>query len=106
MATKIDLQERRKSTIYSIVIANSSAPRDGRFIENRFYSPFVIRKILKIGNKPKEQIFGSKQVPPTDTVMNMLSRVSDIQLPTKLQKKFSSRAKKNTGIKVKKSATN
>ncbi len=76
MATRIRLQRhgRKGYAFYSIVIANSRAPRDGKFIEkigtyNPNTNPATVD--LKFDRALKWVLNGAQ---PTDTVRNILSR--------------------------------
>ncbi|MBQ8501321.1 MAG: 30S ribosomal protein S16 [Bacteroides sp.] len=76
MATKIRLQRhgRKSYAFYSIVIANSRAPRDGKFIEkigtyNPNTNPATVD--LKFDRALYWVMTGAQ---PTDTVRNILSR--------------------------------
>lgn len=76
MATKIRLQRhgRKHYAFYSIVIAHSQAPRDGRFIEkigtyNPNTNPATVE--LKFDRALHWVLTGAQ---PTDTVRNILSR--------------------------------
>lgn len=76
MATKIRLQRRgRKSyAFYQIVIADSRAPRDGKFIENiGTYNPNTDPATVDLNFERalKWVLTGAE---PTDTVRNILSR--------------------------------
>ena len=85
MATKIRLQRhgRKGYAFYQIVVADSRAPRDGKFIErvgsyNPNTNPATVdlkfdRALywLQVGAQPTELQVGAQ---PTDTVRNILSR--------------------------------
>ena len=76
MATKIRLQRRgRKSyAFYSIVIADSRAPRDGKFTEKiGTYNPNTNPASVEI-NFERALWWVNNGATPTDTVRNILSR--------------------------------
>ena len=76
MATKIRLQRRgRKSyAFYAIVIADSKAPRDGRFIEKiGTYNPMTEPAEIKIDNEKAAQWI-KNGAQPTDTVKVILKK--------------------------------
>ncbi len=76
MAVKIRLNRlgAKKNPFYRIVVADSRAPRDGRFIEvlgnyDPSHTPAVV-------NVDEEKVLGwmQKGAQPTDTVKNLLSK--------------------------------
>lgn len=70
MAVKIRLKRMgaKKSPFYRIVVADSRAPRDGRFIEEiGFYNPLTEPKIVKVDNE-KAINWIKKGAKPTETV--------------------------------------
>lgn len=70
MAVKIRLKRMgaKKSPFYRIVVADSRAPRDGRFIEEiGFYNPLTEPKIVKVDNE-KAIDWIKKGAKPTETV--------------------------------------
>jgi len=74
MATKIRLQRhgKKKQPFYHIVIADSRAPRDGRFIENiGYYDSIKIPAKINLDFQ-KALDWYSKGAQPTDTVRNIL----------------------------------
>lgn len=76
MAVKIRLKRMgsKKKPFYRIVVADSRAPRDGRFIENvGTYDPLQDPPVVSI---KEEQILDwmSKGAQPSDTVKNILSK--------------------------------
>jgi small subunit ribosomal protein S16 len=76
MATKIRLQRngRKSYAFYSIVIADSRAPRDGKFIEKLgTYNPNTNPATVDL-NFDKALDWVLKGAQPTDTVRNILSR--------------------------------
>ena len=76
MATKIRLQRhgRKGYAFYSIVIANSRAPRDGRFIEKiGTYNPNTNPATVDL-NFDRALYWVMTGAQPTDTTRNILSR--------------------------------
>ena len=76
MATKIRLQRRGRKgyAFYSIVIADSRAPRDGRFIEKiGTYNPNTNPSTVDL-NFDRAYYWVGVGAQPTDTVRNILSR--------------------------------
>ncbi len=76
MATKIRLRRhgRKGYAFYSIVIANSRAPRDGKFIEKiGTYNPNTSPATVDL-NFDAALAWVLKGAQPTDTVRNILSR--------------------------------
>ena len=76
MATKIRLQRhgRKNYAFYSIVIADSRAPRDGKFIEKLgTYNPNTDPATVDL-NFDSALSWVLKGAQPTDTVRNILSR--------------------------------
>lgn len=76
MATKIRLQRggRKNYAFYSVVIADSRAPRDGRFIEKiGTYNPNTDPATVDI-NFERALYWVECGAQPTDTVRNILSR--------------------------------
>lgn len=76
MAVKIRLKRMgsKKKPFYRIVVADSRAPRDGRFIENvGTYDPLQDPPVVTI---KEDQILDwmSKGAQPSDTVKNILSK--------------------------------
>jgi small subunit ribosomal protein S16 len=70
MAVKIRLRRMgaKKSPFYRIVVADSRAPRDGRFIEEiGYYNPLTEPKTVKIDNE-KAINWIKSGAKPTDTV--------------------------------------
>jgi small subunit ribosomal protein S16 len=74
MAVKIRLQRhgRKKRPYYHIVVADSRAPRDGKFIELLgIYNPIVKPASIELdGDKALDWLLKGAQ--PTDTVRNLL----------------------------------
>ena len=76
MAVKIRLKRMgaKKTPFYRIVVADSRAPRDGRFIENiGSYDSTVQPAIVKI-DEEKALAWMSKGAQPTDTVRSLFSK--------------------------------
>lgn len=76
MAVKIRLKRMgsKKKPFYRIVVADSRAPRDGRFIENvGTYDPLQDPPVVSI---KEEEILDwmSKGAQPSDTVKSILSK--------------------------------
>ena len=77
MAVKIRLKRMgaNKKPFYRIVVADSRAPRDGKFIEEiGYYNPVSEPKQIKI-NDEKANKWLKVGAQPTDTVKNILSEV-------------------------------
>lgn len=77
MATKIRLKRMgsKKAPFYRVVVANSRAPRDGRFIEEiGTYNPLTNPVEFKVNEEQalKWMLDGAK---PSDTVRNLFSKV-------------------------------
>ena len=74
MAVKIRLKRMgaKKKPFYRVVVADSRAPRDGRFIEEiGYYDPTKNPSVVKVdADKAKEWIKNGAQ--PTDTVKKIL----------------------------------
>ena len=81
MAVKIRLARRgdKKSPFYRVVVADSKAPRDGKFIEILgTYNPLTNPAEIKIDvEKAKTWIKNGAQ--PTDTAKNLLVKSSVIE---------------------------
>ena len=76
MAVKIRLKRlgANKKPIYRIVVADSRAPRDGKFIEEiGYYNPVVEPKVLKINNESAEKWLATG-AQPTETVKKLLEQ--------------------------------
>lgn len=74
MAVKIRLQRhgRKKAPFYHIVIADSRAPRDGRFIEKiGTYNPMTVPATIDI-DREKAYEWLTKGAQPTDTARAIL----------------------------------
>ena len=79
MAVKIRLRRMgaKKAPFYRVVVADSRAPRDGRFIEEiGYYNPLTDPADIKI-DAEKAQAWFQKGAQPTDTVRSLLKK-SDI----------------------------
>ena len=65
----------KKAPYYRIVVADSRAPRDGRFIEEvGTYDPMAEGEKLKV-NMDRVQYWVSNGAQPTDTVRGLLKKV-------------------------------
>ena len=74
MAVKMRLKRmgKKRNPIYRIVVADSRAPRDGKFIEEiGYYNPVSQPKQVKI-NDEKAVKWLSNGAQPTDTVKTLL----------------------------------
>lgn len=70
MAVKIRLKRigAKKTPFYRIVVADSRAPRDGRFIEELgYYNPLTEPKLVKVDNE-KALKWMKNGAKPTETV--------------------------------------
>ncbi|HLS53312.1 MAG TPA: 30S ribosomal protein S16 [Tissierellaceae bacterium] len=79
MAVKIRLRRMgaKKNPFYRIIVADSRAPRDGRFIEEiGYYDPLTEPKTVKIDNE-KAMAWLNNGAKPTDTV-NRLFRENGV----------------------------
>ncbi|KRL64001.1 30S ribosomal protein S16 [Lactobacillus psittaci] len=75
MAVKIRMRRMgsKRKPFYRIVVADSRAPRDGRFIEEvGYYNPVSQPKELKL-NEEKVFEWLQKGAQPSDTVRSLLS---------------------------------
>lgn len=76
MATRIRLKRlgAKKKPFYRIVVADSRAPRDGRFIEEiGFYNPNVDPAEIKVDAEKAEKWLKSGAL-PTDTVRSLFKK--------------------------------
>ena len=76
MAVKIRLKRMgaKKSPFFRIVVADSRAPRDGRFIESiGYYDSTVQPAVVKI-DEEKALSWMAKGAQPTDTVKSLFSK--------------------------------
>lgn len=76
MAVKIRLKRMgaNKKPFYRIVVADSRAPRDGKFIEEiGYYNPVAEPKVLKINNESAEKWLATG-AQPTETVKKLLEQ--------------------------------
>ena len=65
----------KKAPYYRIVVADSRAPRDGRFIEEvGTYNPAVESEKLKV-NMDRVQYWIANGAQPTDTVRGLIKKV-------------------------------
>ena len=81
MAVKIRLKRMgaNKKPFYRIVVADSRAPRDGKFIEEiGYYNPVSEPKQIKI-NDEKANKWLKVGAQPTDTVKKLLQRQGIIE---------------------------
>lgn len=75
MSVKMRLQRHgsKKRPFYSIVTANSTAPRDGKFIEKLgTYNPLTVPATINLNNE-RALYWLSKGAEPTNTVRRILS---------------------------------
>lgn len=76
MAVRIRLRRMgaKKRPFYRVVVADSRAPRDGRFIETLgTYNPLITPAEVKL-NAEKVQLWLSRGAQPSDTVRRLLAR--------------------------------
>ena len=76
MATKIHLRRlgAKKNPFYRLVVADSNAPRDGRFIEEiGYYDPTKQPEVLKI-NEERVLEWLSTGAQPSDTAKSLLRK--------------------------------
>ena len=76
MSVRIRLKRMgaKKRPFYRIVVADSKAPRDGRFIEEiGYYNPTTDPKTVKI-DQEKAQKWLSQGAQPSDTVKYLLAQ--------------------------------
>ena len=76
MSVKIRLARggRKKRPFYRIVVANSEAPRDGRFIEKiGTYNPLPLSAVVQI-DPERLQYWLQQGAKPTDTVRNLIEK--------------------------------
>lgn len=76
MAVKIRLTRggRKKRPFYSIVVASSEAPRDGRFIEKiGIYNPLPQAAEVQI-DRDRLKYWLDQGAKPTDTVQNLIRK--------------------------------
>ena len=81
MAVKIRLKRMgaKKNPFFRIVVADSRAPRDGRFIESiGYYDSTVQPAVVKI-DEEKALDWMSKGAQPTDTVKSLFSKAGIMQ---------------------------
>lgn len=81
MAVKIRLKRMgaNKRPFYRIVVADSRAPRDGRFIEEiGYYNPISEPKQIKIDNEKAEKWL-KNGAQPTNTVRDLFKENGIIQ---------------------------
>lgn len=76
MAVRIRLRRMgaKKRPFYRVVVADSRAPRDGRFIETLgTYNPLITPAEVKL-NAEKVQLWLSRGAQPSETVRRLLAR--------------------------------
>ena len=76
MAVKIRLKRMgaNKKPFYRIVVADSRAPRDGKFIEEiGYYNPVVEPKVVKVNTESAEKLL-SNGAQPTEAVKKLLEQ--------------------------------
>ena len=76
MAVRIRLQRkgRRKRPFYRVVVADSEAPRDGRFIELLgYYDPLQDPAVVKL-DAERVRYWLAQGARPSDTVRSLLRR--------------------------------
>lgn len=76
MAVRIRLRRMgaKKRPFYRVVVADSRAPRDGRFIETLgTYNPLITPAEVKL-NAEKVQLWLSRGAQPSGTVRRLLAR--------------------------------
>ncbi len=81
MAVKIRLKRMgaKKAPFYRVVVADSRAPRDGKFIEEiGYFNPLTEPNELKIDNE-KAVEWMKKGAQPSDTVRALLKKSGAIQ---------------------------
>ena len=81
MAVKIRLRRMgaKKAPFYRIVVADSRAPRDGRFIEELgYYNPLTDPVELKVDNEKALKWLGNG-AQPSDTVRALLKKSGAIE---------------------------
>ena len=76
MATKIRLTRmgKKKAPFYRIIVADSSSPRDGRFIEELgYYDPMTNPATVKLDSEKVEKWLATG-AQPTETVKSILTK--------------------------------
>jgi small subunit ribosomal protein S16 len=76
VATRIRLKRMgaKKRPFYRIIVADSRAPRDGRFIETLgTYNPLVNPAVIAL-NTEKVQLWLARGAQPSDTVRQIFAR--------------------------------
>ena len=87
MSLRIRLKRtgRKKAPHYRIVVAESSSPRDGRFVANLgHYNPRTQPATLVV-DQAQARTWLSKGATPTDTVETLLKRAGVYQEPTAVE---------------------
>ena len=85
MAVKIRLRRMgsKKNPFYRVVVADSRAPRNGRFIEEiGYYNPVSNPKVCKINSERAEYWIGVG-AKPTDTVNYLLKQYNVLEMKAK-----------------------
>ena len=83
MATKIRLKRigAKKAPFYRIIVADSRAPRDGRFIEEiGFYDPLKKPVEIKV-DKEKALDWLGKGAQPSETVKSLFKKSGVLEKP-------------------------
>lgn len=91
MSTKIRLARAgaKKKPFYRIVVANSTAPRDGDFLEKvGTYNPLLVEDSKVVIKSDRVSYWLSCGAQPTDRVAKFI-KDAGISLPEHLQKKMS-----------------
>jgi len=80
MAVKIRLNRMgaKKRPFYRLVVADSRAPRDGRFIEILGHYNPIVDPVELVVDKEKAQDWLNKGAQPSDTVRRLLKQVGVI----------------------------
>lgn len=76
MAVKIRLKRMgaKKAPFYRIVVADSRAPRDGKFIESIGYYDSTVNPVSVKIDEEKALAWMAKGAQPTDTVKSLFSK--------------------------------
>ncbi|MDQ0274121.1 small subunit ribosomal protein S16 [Peptoniphilus koenoeneniae] len=89
MAVKIRLRRMgsKKNPFYRIVVADSRAPRDGRFIEEiGYYNPLTEPKTVVVNKESVNKWIGNG-AKPTDTVERLFKENSVYSIEKKVEEK-------------------
>jgi small subunit ribosomal protein S16 len=100
LATKIRLRRMgtNKKPFYRIVVADSRAPRDGRFIEQLGYYDPKITEGLKV-EKEKAKRWLGVGAQPSETVVTLLRRAGVLSAPQGPGKAAAEEPKKKAAVK-------